>query len=541
MSEILQTVTLERIVSEPGVISITYDYRIPDNLTGLGITFGDNWTEIRTDGFEINGKTCKWQEGYTQRPSIELKFKVDDNLGAASYVDTGEWAITRLPNIGWSWRYRGLRGEPELKQQYDIVGKGAISGDGAIAYLGPYRDYTKRAPETNEEFRLVVPRDANLRDDPSSILEALTHASEYLDIGALNDSVLAIAAPTTAQNWAAKGTQRGNDGFWVRDDAVTDETNETWVHEYVHTRQRFNKTNDTYWFQEGTADYFAALAALERGDIEFDEFRQFLTWVRDQNAVLIDTSTWRSNSTAYRRGRRACAALDEFIREESDGASTLMDVLAELNRELKDSEEAHDIEVSLVREAIDTVTGRHTGDWFRKYVHSPQVPDISTDPSTFRQKPSHPVTEVEPEPEPVPEPDPTHRCPICDKTTTEDYCPVCGHQFIPDASVSDSQVNECPVCEQQTTERFCPICGYAFESPTDDDDTVSGGSDPELGSVRTCPVCNTITDAKFCPKCGHDMDTNTLGQTVETPSSICPICDTETADQLCPTCGHELK
>lgn len=475
-----------------------------------------------------------------------MEFKVDDNIGAASYIDTGEWAITKLPNISWSWRYRGTGRKPEFKQHHEIVGEGVISDDGAVAYLGPYRDYTRRAPTTNENFQLVVPQDAELRDDPHSILDALTEASRYLNIGALNESVLAIAAPTAAQNWAAKGTQRGEEGFWVRDDAVTTETNETWVHEYVHTRQRFTRTNDTYWFQEGTADYFAALAALERGDIEFDEFHRFLTSIRDRSAVLTDTSTWRSNSTAYRRGRLACAALDELIREESGGAHTLMDVLAELNRKLDESGATHDIEVSVLRKTVDGVTGRHTGDWFRKYIQGRQIPEITDDPSVFLEDPSGSTTRVGSDPEPDTTPDPTHRCPVCDKTTDEEYCPVCGHQFVSEAAASgsNSQVHECPVCEQLTTERFCPICGHEFASATVDDGTGSGDGVPESGNESTCPICGMTSIERFCPTCGNEIaPTSSEGTGESTPrtssTSICPICDTEITEQFCPTCGYE--
>jgi len=556
VSEILQSVTLERVISKPGVISVAYDYRIPDNLTGLSVSFGDNWTEIHTEGFEIDGSTCEWRDGGTQRPSIELKFKVDSDIGASSYVDTGEWAITRLPNIGWSWRYRGGSGGPEIRQEFEVRGEGAVSSDGAVAYLGPYKNYTERARDTGEQFRLVIPRDATLRDEPQSILRALTHASEYLDIGALNDSVLAIAAPTTAQNWASKGSQRGDDGFWVRDDAVTDETNETWVHEYVHTRQRFIRTSGTYWFQEGTADYFAALAALERGEIKSDEFHQFLTSTHDRNAKLSDTSTWRSSSTAYRRGRHACAALDERIRKDSDGSNTLMGVLEELNRRFEGSEKTPALETQLVRDAVETITGRNMDSWFQKHVHGARIPEIDTDPSVFLEAPVGPDTGVKPDPEPVSEPDPepvsepepSHRCPICNKTTTDDYCPVCGYEFVSGVTISDSdpQVNECPICEQKSAERFCPICGYEFESPKVGDQRESEGGDTESGSNNTCPVCGSDSDKRFCPTCGHEMRKSGSGQPVDTSTEtsgvrMCEICHTITNRQLCPTCGREVE
>lgn len=508
---------------------------------------------MRTSGFTISENNCTWVRGNTQRPSIELQFGVGDGPGATCFVDTGEWAITRLPNIAWSWSYRRRGKEPAIEQRHKLVGEGVVSNDGAIAYLGPYHDYTETAPTTGEEFRLVVPRDASLRDDPARILNALTHASRFLNIGALNDSVLAIAAPTDAQNWAAKGTQRGDEGFWVRDDAVTDEVNETWVHEYVHTRQRFERTSDSYWFQEGTADYFAALAAFKRGDVEFDEFHRFLTTTRDERAVLSDASTWRSNSTAYRRGRRACAALDLLIRDDSGGSNTLMDVLVELNRQVGQSESGLEFDTTSIREVVDTVVDGRTSTWFQRYIYDRQIPRISNNPSEFLAKPPRSTVGIEPEPEPEPSPEPrpertpepeqTHRCPICDKTTTDDLCPICGHEFEPDSSDSESDPNECPICERLTTEQYCPICGHEFDITTTSDSTPTPGGDyPTSPGSNTCPICDTSFDERLCPTCGHEMGQSGSGggNRPERKTSSCPVCYTITTDQLCPTCGHEL-
>jgi len=227
VSDIVQTVRLKLLVDEPGVIQITYDYQIPAGVDSLAITFSDDRTKLQTHGFEINGSTCEWRKGNGQTPSIKMKFGVNDGRRSTHYVDTGEWAITRLPNIGWSWRWRGTGRKPSIVQRHEISGEGAISNDGAVAYLGPHQEYTDKATDTGERFRLVVPRDADLQEDPGEILFALTHASSFLDIGALNESVLAIVAPTLNQTWGVKGSQRGDAGFWVRDTAVTDETNET--------------------------------------------------------------------------------------------------------------------------------------------------------------------------------------------------------------------------------------------------------------------------------------------------------------------------
>lgn len=541
MSDIRCTVIPELITEDPGTINIYYDFEFPNHLNDFAFTIVDGWKEIRVKGFITEGRTCKWTGKRGTSPSLQIEFEVDDGPGATGYVDTGDWAVTRLPNLRWQWRYNSGGPDPEIVIQYRVSGEGVVSTDGAVAYLGPYEEYIDTAPTTGEEFRLVVPDDAVLRDDPTRILSALTEASELLEIGALNDSVLAIAAPTGGHKWTSKGRQRGDSGFWVRDDAVTHETNETWVHEYVHTRQLFQRTDETYWFKEGTADYFASLAALNRGDIGFDEFHGFLTPRADTGAVLANPDTWSSTSTAYRQGRRMCAALDLRIREVTDGTATLQDIIARLNKD-GDADDLLEVSNRTLFKVIKQVTGEDMSNWLEKYVCAAQVPSVASERDNFYIGIGNPETgltptpdpdsdpeiesplELTPEPEPIPES--VHNCPICGTDTVDQLCPTCGHEF-EEGSTSEPQTTgderTCPTCGTETIEQFCPTCGHEFQNGST---SRSSGTDIEI-----CPVCETETGAHLCPTCGHDM------------APRCPVCDAvgTSHDDHCTTCGRELR
>ncbi len=555
MSDIRCTVSLKLVTDDPGTIDITYKFDFPDHLNWFAFTIIDGWNRIRTRGFEIDGRTCKWTGGGRSEQSIHIEYGVNDGPGTTGYVDTGEWAITKLPNLSWQLSYRSTGPVPEVIEGYRIPGEGIISSDGAVAYLGPHEEYVDTAPKTGEEFRLVVPHDAVLRDDPVDILSALMRASNSLDIGALNDSVVAIAAPTGGYSWPSKGRQRGDSGFWVRDDAVTDEINETWIHEYVHTRQLFNKTDESYWFREGTADYFASLAALDRGDINFDAFHGFLTRRGDSGAVLADPGTWSSNSTAYRQGRRTCAALDCKIRKMTDGESTLMNVVARLNED-GDADDTPDASNGAIREAVEVVTEADMSDWFNNYVHAtrtPSVPrdekmfalqvgspvseltlEIDTEPTPEPEPETEPTTEPELTPEPTPEPEPetTRRCPVCDTETTDRLCPTCGHKIneAPTGEPPESGSNQtCPICDTETTDPLCPTCGHELkQDPTGREPPRES---PELSDEIVCPVCGTETIERLCPTCGHDL------------APRCPVCDSvgTSHDEYCAICGRELR
>jgi hypothetical protein len=198
VSNIDETVTLELITHEPGTISITYQFRLPEHLKQFSVRFLDDWREVRANGFEINGENCTWTEENTQNPSIQVKFEVDDGPGLSDYVDAGDWAITRLPNRAFQWSYSQRGNSPSIETRASVSGEGVVSDDTAVAYLGPHQKYTETVQSTSENFRLIVPDDAELHDSPASVLSALTQASDFLELGAVNDSVLAIAAPTAA-------------------------------------------------------------------------------------------------------------------------------------------------------------------------------------------------------------------------------------------------------------------------------------------------------------------------------------------------------
>ena len=490
MSNIDETVTLELITHEPGTISITYQFRLPEHLKQFSVRFLDDWREVRANGFEINGENCTWTEENTQNPSIQVKFKVDDGPGLSDYVDAGDWAITRLPNRAFQWSYSQRGNSPSVETRASVSGEGVISDDTAVAYLGPHQKYTETVQSTGENFRLVVPDDAELRDSPANVLSALTHASDFLELGAVNDSVLAIAAPTDDQNWESKGSQRGDDGFWVRDDATTTETNETWVHEYVHTRQRFQRTNSIYWFVEGTADYFAALAAYERDSIDFREFCRFLTRSADTTAVLADPSTWSSQSTVYRQGRRTCAGLDLLIRSETGDDKTLMDVVKKVNEDILKTDEDQKLSNREIKQFVETVASERVDEWFDEYVHGRRAPSIADNPAAFGSTPNVSKPETPSQPEPDSSKTTTHRCPICDIETTAEFCPSCGHEFEDGGrtDTSDSRAGgRCPICDTTTSDRLCPGCGHDM--------------------APRCPICNTIggPDEDLCANCGEQL------------------------------------
>jgi hypothetical protein len=502
---ITQTLTMALDPDDPGYLGVTLSYEIPSAVEELTVSLPNTVEEIRSQDFRVRGRTCRWTAGDGgDRPTITARLDANHGSARAGYgfVDTGGWAIVRTPNVGLGWQYRGA--DPGVSRRYDLADPGAVSDDGSVAYLGPHDEYTRTAAKTGERFRLIVPAAATLSATPEAVLTALTGAAELLSIGAENDTVLAIAAPTGDVDWLAKGRQRGDDGFWVRDTAVPDEVNETWVHEYVHTRQVFHYTDTTHWLTEGSADYFAGLAAVHRGDIDFGTFHRFHTRDRDEETVLADPSTWASGATKYHQGRRACAALDVRIRRTTNGRRSLADVVAHLNDTFgrDDTGEIHELTHRELVDAVDAVVDERFDGWFERVVWGTQTPDVPDDPTAYGLTTASDGGSVD--------------------TSTPDTDPGPGSGPGPGPSPGRDPGGDRPEPDPTDAERS------DGDGPETDGESVEGGEAP---ADRTCPVCGTGSDGSFCPECGFEL----------TPT--CPVCG-ETGEpdvEYCTTCGMELR
>ncbi|CAI48395.1 probable secreted glycoprotein [Natronomonas pharaonis DSM 2160] len=316
-------------------IAVETAVSVPENTAELEVTLPEGAVPERAVGFsQTDDRTFEWT-GETTEPTVEYAYEatVREQRGGHEglfYVDADEWAIVRTPLIGLSWRGP----DAEVVRESRVDGPGVASSH--MAYLGPYEQHTRTA--AGQQFSLVVPAAADLRESPEAILDSLTAASGRLDIGSRNENVFAIAAPTEFHEWGPAGLQRGPAGdMWVRDREPLDTARSAWVHEYVHTRQAFNDAPDrhtdaTRWTVEGMADYYAALLSYEAGDIDAETFRDRLEHgAGDEytDVQLVDPDTWEGTNADYDRGALVFGHIDRRLRAESD--TTLNAVVASMN------------------------------------------------------------------------------------------------------------------------------------------------------------------------------------------------------------------
>ncbi len=346
---------------------------IPDSTVELEISIPEDTEVYETNGFErVDDRTYEWT-GPTAEPTVRYEYQgtVRDSRGdreGVRFVVADEWALVRTPGIDVSWTSTASEAE-EIVRQNTVDGEGMASTH--MAYLGPYTEHTGSA--AGQEFRLVVPEAADLRDGPEEILATLGSSGERLTIGERDPGVFVIAAPTAEHTWVAAGVQRGSGGdMWVRDAERLGTNRDTWVHEYVHTRQRYEPTAETRWTIEGMADYYAALLPYEAGEIDYEAFRDRLKEGTDgeyDDVVLAEPDTWAGTDADYDRGTLVFAHLDRTLRSEAD--TTLDAVIADINTD-------EELTQSRFLEAVETAGSSDIRSDIERYTETTETPSVPT-------------------------------------------------------------------------------------------------------------------------------------------------------------------
>jgi hypothetical protein len=495
-------------------IGVELRFELPAAVTEFTVNLPSDIEVRSTNGCTVSGSQVEWDQ---QLAELSIAGRYDPSqtsMGGFQALDTGGWAVVSQPTgpISTQWQYTGS--DIDYESTYDVDGPGAISSDGAIAYLGPHDAYSEETPD--ERFRLIVPAVARLEHDPSAILASLSHASQALDIGPHNGTVLIIAAPSRESNWGPTGTQFGDEGFWALDRTRLDHPNNTWLHEYVHTRQDFTYDESLAWLVEGSANYFAALLTLRQGLIDFDRFQTPFSNRVDSGAVLSNPGTWSNQRTKYVKGAVVTAALDAELRRRSNGQTELGDVLWTMAKTDQD-----DLGVADLRSLLRTQRGIDLSDWLDEYVAGPSLPEVPHDPDAFgltvESPPRKPPSTTAPvdDPDPVDEDDPP-------SAVDPDPVPETDPEAEPEAEPEDEGTTSTPPAPDSGT---CPVC----ETDVDSDETFCHSCGSAL--QRTCHVCGgQAPGQEYCPICGTEL------------VSACTVCGyKQRADHTyCQKCGTEL-
>ncbi|RXK48578.1 CARDB domain-containing protein [Halorientalis pallida] len=360
---------------QPGEITVTAHFSEPDNLVELETKLPARATVIETDGLSASNGQFTW-DGQTDAPSLTYRLPVNETRvaegplagrGDYTFVDAGPWALIRTPQVGVSWSWRGAN--VTLDRRTRIDGEGVASE--AVAFLGSHAEYTRRAH--GQQFRLIVPAAATLAESRGEIFDSVTTAAGAMRVGDRDASVLMIAAPTTTVEWSVQGLQTGGNSFWVQDTQRLDVPDNVWIHEYVHTRQDYDRNDGTRWFTEASATYYAALFSLEQDRIGFPAFSSRLGAgdTRSEPGEILAEPSTLTGRTPYLKGALVAGELDRRIRLATDGRS-LQAVFQRMNAA------EGPLTAAAFQSIVTDVAGAEVGRLADRYTTTDDVPSMWT-------------------------------------------------------------------------------------------------------------------------------------------------------------------
>ena len=370
---VVQTVTYRRTPNASGTILATQRYRVRENVSALVVYNYTRGRVVDATGFAAR-QNGRWTwDGNTTDPSVTLRVAVNRTsrrFGGLRWVDTGDWALAN-PRTDFAYRDAGLdRWVYSWQANARVDRRTRVGTDDrgfagpSIVYLGGFEASATNA--TAQRIRLVRPTAAELADDPERVLRVLSVASDQLRVGARDSVVNAFAGPRPLRHGGTAALGNGDrQDFWVSAGSGAGTPPNTWIHEYVHTRQSFVLGSEMAWFREASASYYAAVVSVRvppNRPGEFERLRETLGNERGANATLTDRSSWSTTYAPYAKGTRVLAALDGRIRNDTGGNRSLQTVFRRLNGH--DGLVTYDVFASVVA----NVSGESHREWLDDHV-----------------------------------------------------------------------------------------------------------------------------------------------------------------------------
>jgi len=330
--DVVQELTYRHLPEEPTMVEVEITYQVDSDVSSIVVYPPDRETLVSATAFERQDNGRYFAGDDLDEASLTFRIELSPTTvenHEAMGLATSEWALVGvLPETGY---YDG--GASEWRYSWDgQVGRDlSIDGDGVVAersvFLGNHTVHERRVEGQN--IRVVVPGGHSPERSPEGILDTLSNVSRALDVEARDENVYAFYLPVDSPDvlGLAFSQRRGTQEFWLFEPEWS--FGNTWIHEYVHTRQAYDPAPDMVWFDEASANYYEKLFALREGIGDYDRFADEMGGP-GPGGVLADRDRW-NGGTQYVRGQRVVAALDAKIQRESDYRRSLVDVFRLVN------------------------------------------------------------------------------------------------------------------------------------------------------------------------------------------------------------------
>lgn len=346
-------------------------------ITGTATLDSDGLTEQVTLTYDLSNGPQDFEvvlQGFSSIESLEgfNKSGVDGTLEWDGETTTASITYTAISasdsdydnGIFVTPTYKGVA-DDEVRLRAD--GPGIVSRD--MMHLGTA--YTVETVEYGcETIRLVVPCGVSVEATRDEVLESLRSASEDLRIGNRWGTVTVFAAEDV-RYFGVIGAYFGEGDMVVEADMPVDDAGNTWVHEYVHSRQAFGSAASSQWLVEASAEYYAARLTYKQDRIDAEEYADTVGYVGVEPSELSNKSDWSSSMVPYDQGSYVLAGLDTRIRAAGD--ESLQTVLREVNDRARGDGTVNNTEV---RRIVRTESNQTTAEWYGTYSTTGQLPDV---------------------------------------------------------------------------------------------------------------------------------------------------------------------
>lgn len=376
--------TYNRTPAVDGSVRVTATYELASEVDGLCIRVQSEATDVEATGFYESMGYCNYYwNGSAREPTVSFVIPVEtrNDTAPGPFVETDDWTFVRAHIPGkfrttddddWSF----FQQRPSFEWAIDRRARFAAGNGTAIGshgLMGPAR--TANWTGDGELFRIVSPRAGNTSLD--RYRSVLAEASRDLRVGD-RGNVTVVALP---EGIHAGSLSSGATLVPVGEEWPFRLTRETWIHEYVHTRQAVAPGERMGWFVEASASYYELLLSVQQGEMTYGKFRKEASGGRYPDAVLANRSTWQHGSIPYERGPRVFAALDARIRSATNGTRTFADVFYLLNRR------SGEVSYSEFKRDVATVAGRSLNTWLDRYFTTNATPPMPDDGGWVEQPP----------------------------------------------------------------------------------------------------------------------------------------------------------
>jgi PGF-CTERM protein len=378
---VTRTVDVALTPERPDTVRVSMTFEVGSDVSTLGVSTVEGATVLSRDGI-VDAPNIAWDYRWdeeTERPSITVRVpsnRQNDRFGGYDFAEGDGWALVQYGvSAGYysdatdSWHRTWERGG--LFSTETRVADDAVLGT-QLAFLGAHERYEHTV--NGRTLTLVVPEAATVRAGPETVFESVSFAMAELYVTGSERDVRLFVAPGPVRRG---GIQAGATDLWVHEDMQAETADNVWVHEYLHTRQRFRPNSEMRWFTEASAEYYAALLTYREGRIDFDAFHDAVSTDRDAGSVLVNDLHWTSEYAPYSKGSRVLAGLDAQIRQGSGGNYSLADVFYLVNTH------RGDVTYYDLREYVVAAGGEDAGEWLDEYARSEAVPDVPENASLY--------------------------------------------------------------------------------------------------------------------------------------------------------------